>query len=512
MELVYHNRVARYIVSEGMYRFELKETFKNTANILFPLFLKFFDNQPISTLINFDVLESEFMKYVKRERVVYRYLKKFLDGYNHDNMKDMVIFLVFKMFDIEVLFPIIADVLVNELFVDGHGRRIYIDHALLGRRDTEILLNSRQISNLLLFIKVYGDTLIAGINPSAKIDLRFHNQRLRISVDSDRRGRVSIAIRKLSSIPPFFSLIRDVNNRKILSLIATLMVFRPNIVIFGETGAGKTTLAGILLSILPDSWRIITIEDVLEIPDKLIENKRIVRILVPTFETRLVAPLSRNKFMVLKETEIIKLLHRSPDFCFISEIQDASDTRAIFHAFAAGIRGIATTHARDIYGLLNRWMGIYNIPSEWVHLIDILIFMVRELHGGGIRRSIGSVYIPINASSGSALVRDDLFLTYTIKNRRIEFINIPLSNAFSLEYIKKILSVFFLKRLNRPCNRKIGTLVELFNNIYNALGKMLKLIGGQGFSIDDSLQERAFTIFRDIAKKIEKTINETLMC
>jgi len=508
MELEYRNAVASYTVDDGIYKFKIRNDFEGIANILFPAFIKLFENCPIGILTDFNALESELIRYVRSDRITRRCLDNFIRKHNRESLRDVVVFLVLKLFHVEVLFPILSDIMVNEIFIDGADQRIYIDHALLGRVDTEIKLNAKQLEKLLLFIKIYGDVLIAGINPSAKIDLRINDQGLRISIDMDRRGRKSIAIRKLSSLPPFFSFIYDRHTRKLLSLVISLLPLRPNIVIFGETGTGKTTLAGTLLSVIPHLWRIITIEDVLEIPDKLIKDKRIIRIPVPTFETRLVIPKNRSKTMGSKEVEIIKLLHRSPDFCFVSEIQDKSDTKAIFHAFAAGIKGIATTHAGDIYGLLNRWIGIYSIPPEWIYLIDILVSMVKKLYRNRIHRRIDSIYIPIHKGENTG-VDEKALLKYTIKNHTINLIRVT-SGISMREDIEKIIRVILQKRLDETSEvirEKEKALLNLFNSTYDILGEINMLVMSRRNLVNKFIEEKIFLMLRSIASNIESTIN-----
>ena len=182
LRLEYHNAVARYLLSNGTYRFELRKNFESVVNTLFPIFVKLFEECSIGSLIDFKELGFELLKYVRKNKIAKEILEEYIKENGHKSLRNIVMFLVLKIFEIEILFPILSDVMVNEIYMDRANERIYIDHALVGRVDTEVKLNNAQVDKLMLFAKIYGDALIAGINPSAKIDLLIDDQRLRISI------------------------------------------------------------------------------------------------------------------------------------------------------------------------------------------------------------------------------------------------------------------------------------------------------------------------------------------
>ena len=87
--------------------------------------------------------------------------------------------------------------------------------------------------------------------------------------------------------------------------------------LLGPNGSGKTTLANALNSLAPKHWRKIFLEDSIESLPDVPEGYHQVRLQVP--------PFGGGNSTLSKSQEIIKLLHRSPDYLFLGEIQHANE-------------------------------------------------------------------------------------------------------------------------------------------------------------------------------------------
>jgi len=472
---VYSFKPFVYEVHRGVYKYKVDENFKDAINALFPQVVKSLSKYENSRILRFSILLKEATEIIEGSVVLKRLLNPIVTKFTHDVYELISMFLLFKLFRLEKIFPLMCDGMVNEIYIDGPGKKVYIDHALFGRLETNIEVTTRDIESLIFFIKIYGDSLLFGINPSQKIDLSIGNQKLRISIDSYRYGTASVVIRKLSALPPYLSLITHSTMRKILSILLGILIFRPNIIIFGETGSGKTTLASLLLSAIPASWRLVIIEDVSEIPDIMLKGKKAIRISVPSYELR--SSLEEYDIRInYKEREILKLLHRSPDYCFITEIQDAKDTKALFHAYSAGIRGIATTHARDFMGLVRRWLQVYGLAPEWMDLVDVFIQMEKTITSSRIYRAIKAVYIPINnGKTGNEDHLNTVTLPLGGRDKKYFFVidkGLFIDMEFPLENIaRKIVPKFSTRNL---CNAdRFITLINRIQNILTSIGKIM---------------------------------------
>lgn len=157
---------------------------------------------------------------------------------------------------------------------------------------------------------------------------------------------------------------------------------RQNIIIAGEPGSGKTTLANALLHYCDPSWRLIILEDAREISLKN-HLQNITYYSIPT--------LGENSSIISRDHEIKKILHRSPDYVFLGEIQTESDTHHTFEGFAAGIRGIATTHCKNFENLMLRWNESHHLSLELVNSIDYIVITKREFREGKFYLSVEEV-------------------------------------------------------------------------------------------------------------------------
>jgi Flp pilus assembly CpaF family ATPase len=162
------------------------------------------------------------------------------------------------------------------------------------------------------------------------------------------------------------------------------MTLRINITIGGEPATGKTTLANAINLLAPPNWRRIAIEDALESVTVNEKGRHKVTFRVDPFD-------SLENGIATKSNEIIRLLHRSPDWVFLGEIQTAEHSAAMFHALSAGIRGIQTCHANSNSELLLRWEVHHNIPHVCFQGLGLLVHMVKELIQGRIIRRVAQI-------------------------------------------------------------------------------------------------------------------------
>lgn len=418
-EITYENFVAKYKINRKSrtYRYNFNDSFMNVADLIYPRLMK-----RMYSLSRVGFLDIDKLLYIVEECVqksfIHNFFLKELGRYNLDikyGVEILTYYLIYRLFGSDMIFPMIVDEFVNEIYIDKGDSIIYLDHALIGRLSSNVLITKKKLEALLMLIKIYGDIFLAGYRPSAKTEFRIGDQRLRISVDISGDGDANIVFRRVVAVPPLFSLILDRHMRNMLAIIYVLLSMRPNIIIFGETGSGKTTLASIILGGVPEYWRLVLIEDVEEIPDVILCTKRTTRIKVPTFEARIarnVFQQAQSNVYSYKNIEITKLLHRSPDYIFVGEIQDYSDTYALFHAFSTGIRGLATTHSRDINGLFNRWLNSYKLPWEWIDLVDVLLFTEKLIAKNFIFRGLRTIYFQIKNYNANV---NDLIISTHIK-------------------------------------------------------------------------------------------------
>jgi type IV secretory pathway ATPase VirB11/archaellum biosynthesis ATPase len=128
----------------------------------------------------------------------------------------------------------------------------------------------------------------------------------------------------------------------------------------------------------PSDWRKIYIEDALE--SRLSSNHHQIRIRVE--------PIDEMITSSSKSLEIVKTLHRSPDYLILGEIQTAEHTQALFQAIGAGIKTIQTCHSDSASSLISRWKGNHGIEEQNIALMDLIIVLDKPQPGESYRRVI----------------------------------------------------------------------------------------------------------------------------
>jgi pilus assembly protein CpaF len=148
---------------------------------------------------------------------------------------------------------------------------------------------------------------------------------------------------------------------QMLDLLSAMVKGRLNLLISGGTGAGKTTLLNVLSGYIPNSERIVTIEDAAELQ---LKQEHVVRL-----ETR--PPNIEGKGSVRMRQLVINSLRMRPDRIVVGEVR-GEEAFDMLQAMNTGHEGSLTTvHANSPRDALNRVenmvsMANLNIPERAV--------------------------------------------------------------------------------------------------------------------------------------------------
>jgi pilus assembly protein CpaF len=146
-----------------------------------------------------------------------------------------------------------------------------------------------------------------------------------------------------------------------LELLSSMVKGRLNILVSGGTGAGKTTLLNVLSGYIPNSDRIVTIEDAAELQ---LKQEHVVRL-----ETR--PPNIEGKGAVRQRQLVINSLRMRPDRIVVGEVR-GEEAFDMLQAMNTGHEGSLTTvHAnspRDALARIENMVSManLNIPERAV--------------------------------------------------------------------------------------------------------------------------------------------------
>jgi len=191
-----------------------------------------------------------------------------------------------------------------------------------------------------------------------------------------------------------------------LELLSAVVKGRLNVLISGGTGAGKTTLLNVLSGFIPNSERIVTIEDAAELQ---LKQEHVVRL-----ETR--PPNIEGKGAVRQRQLVINSLRMRPDRIVVGEVR-GEEAFDMLQAMNTGHEGSLTTvHANSQRDALARVenmvsMANLNIPERAIrHQVASAIHVVVQI----ARLSDGSRKVltisEITGMEGDVIAMQDIFV------------------------------------------------------------------------------------------------------
>ncbi|MHA1590262.1 MAG: ATPase, T2SS/T4P/T4SS family [Candidatus Njordarchaeales archaeon] len=375
--------------SSNYYSVKIAENLESIISFLaYKILKKVIRDRRLSYLSDFKEFIKELKNLVNQDLKQNKNLTSTLLNKSKEEIDAISTVVAYKCLGFHNLIPLFLDENIDEIYVNSSTGDVFLDHRRFGRLKALFRLTPEEIEKLVYISKFMANQPVSIENPSLKVSLLTQDFHFRISIDFPPLTPYGpyLDIRRIhkSPLPPHYWVQRE-EDLDSLSFLITMLALRPNIVIAGEPGSGKTSLLAFLLAIMPRKWRIIIIEDVRELPDLSRYQKNVMYIKVRPYEA--------GESQYSKEKEIIKLLHRSPDYVAIGELQSRGDNLAFFHALSTGIRGLGTIHATNITELINRWINVFNINESLINNIDIIVFMKKKILKDKISRGIGTVFI-----------------------------------------------------------------------------------------------------------------------
>jgi pilus assembly protein CpaF len=190
-----------------------------------------------------------------------------------------------------------------------------------------------------------------------------------------------------------------------LELLSAMVKGRLNILVSGGTGAGKTTLLNVLSGYIPNSDRVVTIEDAAELQ---LKQEHVVRL-----ETR--PPNIEGKGAVRQRQLVINSLRMRPDRIVVGEVR-GEEAFDMLQAMNTGHEGSLTTvHAnspRDAMARVENMVSManLNIPERAVrHQIASAVHAVVQIArlSDGTRKVI--TISEITGMDAEAIAMQDIF-------------------------------------------------------------------------------------------------------
>jgi type IV secretory pathway ATPase VirB11/archaellum biosynthesis ATPase len=313
---------------------------------------------------------------------------------------------VYSSIGLSKIFPLIIDENVQSFFLDNVGENLYVDHAVFGRLNTNLRFREKDFESFTTLVKRESNLNLDYANPSIKTSIIFDEIPVRVSVDIPPltwgKGVIDVRKHRVHVLPLKYLLETHYFSPESAAFLVFATLNRANISIVGEPNSGKTSLLNFLSYFMPSWWRILHIEDAIEtLPPRISDQHRIVYIVEP-FESK---EAKDNKTL-----EIIKVLHRTPSYLILGEIQTRGHVKAMFRAVSAGLRIMHTAHASNSGGFIKRLVKVYGIPELLISELDLIITMKKVELGNMVKRFISEIKIVDENSALKKVYANNNFL------------------------------------------------------------------------------------------------------
>ena len=295
---------------------------------------------------------------------------------------------------------------ISEIMVNGHDK-IYVEYkGKLHRTDLAFADDHQVIAAIERIVSPLGRRIDES---SPMVDARLKDgSRVNAIIPPLALGGPSITIRKFSKTPlQVKDLIRFGSiSQPIADFLDVCVKIRKNIVISGGTGSGKTTLLNILSGFLPDTERILTIEDAAELQ---LRQDHVVRL-----EARPANIEGKGEITI---RDLVKnALRMRPDRIVIGECR-GGEALDMLQAMNTGHDGSLTTiHANSPRDCLSRLetlvlMAGFDLPLRAIReqiasAISIIVQITREKDGS---RKVIRVS-EITKMEGEIITMQDIFV------------------------------------------------------------------------------------------------------
>jgi pilus assembly protein CpaF len=302
--------------------------------------------------------------------------------------------------------PLLRDDSVTEIMINGPGS-VYVERR--GKiEETPVRFQSEE--HLLRII----ERIVAPIGrrvdeASPMVDARLADgSRVNVTIPPISLVGPVVTIRKFARTP-----YTDDNLRELGTLTDELIAFcqacvkaRLNLIISGGTGTGKTTLLNVLSGYIPESERIITIEDAAELQ---LRQKHVV-----TLESR--PPNVEGKGRITVRDLVINALRMRPDRIIVGEVR-GGEALDMLQAMNTGHDGsMSTLHANAARDGLRRLetmvlmsgmdLPLRAIREQIAHAIECIIHLERMADGS--RRVVQVA--EVHGMEGDVILMQDIFL------------------------------------------------------------------------------------------------------
>jgi flagellar protein FlaI len=369
--------------------------------------------------INIDpesIPDREERKRVFMQRVL-EVIERFFPEVRLAKRKDMAKLVVNNMVGYSLLEFLLSDDHLEEIMVIGTKKPVYVNHRDYGNCKTNLIFDTDE--EITRIIEKIATSVGRRIDKSSPLlDARLPDgSRVNATIPPISLDGPTLTIRKFRSQPlTVVNLIEfrtlNVEVAAYLWLVVEGLGIKPgNVLAAGGAGSGKTTTLNVLCSFIPETERVITIEDTAELT---LPVEHVVRL-----ETR--PPNVEGEGEVTMDDLVKNTLRMRPDRIIVGEVR-GREARTLFTAMNTGHDGcMGTVHANSAKETLIRLTNPpMEVPEIMLPALDLILMQNKIYHENKTLRRITEVAEVVSDEHGRVSLnnvyewdprRDDLVAT-----------------------------------------------------------------------------------------------------
>jgi len=284
--------------------------------------------------------------------------------------------------------PLVADALhLEDVYRNSSDGPVWVRHRKWGSLPTNIRMDEEEAVRFIHKVIDRGGAAISAAQPAR--DVMVPEGRFAAILPGSVSSSAVFSFRLKPPAPLTIANLVDFGSMSpaVAAFLWWMVLEKRPIVIAGEIGAGKTTLANALLNLIPPTRRIIVVEETAE---TFIWHNNWIR-LCP------VRPGAVSG-LTIAMTDLIKAaLRHVSDYLMVGEVRGRGEVEAWLQALAIGMGGVTTIHARE--AVLTRLRSLEVDPAFYRH-ISAVVYLDIDLETR--RRFVRSIQLIRSVGGGRA--------------------------------------------------------------------------------------------------------------
>jgi len=354
---------------------------------------------------------------------------------------------------------LLRDPLIEDIECSGPNYPIFVVHRYFGNLKTNIILNDKEIRDLIEKFALRAGKHISYAEPILDATLP-DGSRINATYSQEITTHgPTFTIRKFREIPwtPIELIRLGSATPEIFAYLWLAVEFRKNMIIIGGTASGKTTMLNAISMFIPPNARIVSIEDTREI--KLYHPNWI-----PS-----VVKYSSDKNREIDMFELLRMSFRQrPDYVIVGEVR-GEEAYVMFQGMASGHSSLSTMHAESTKALISRLTTPpINLSPSLIELLNVVVIMQHDNFLGTNLRRIKEVDEIIKYNKFNIAYKWNPFKREYLENPK-KYLFRLIENEYGIrykelyeEYITRVKLLYRLSELNISDFQTFSKIIQMY--------------------------------------------------